>query len=202
DTSSLQNPTITYSTAGTYSVSLTAANGNGNNTATQTGYIIVNPLPATPTITQFDSLLTATPGYPYYLWFKTGVLISGANTNKIVISAKGLYRVTVSDSNGCTNTAIVNITVVSGLNELTINDYINAYPNPTTGNLQLVFNIPTDGDYTMNISNVLGQSVYSDKLHLTGQVTRNIDLSGYSKGVYFLTVEGNNSRAVKKILLY
>ena len=40
-TSTAQNPTITYSTAGTYTVALTVTNANGNNTSTQTSYITV-----------------------------------------------------------------------------------------------------------------------------------------------------------------
>lgn len=41
-TSTAQNPVITYNTAGTYNVSLTATNAGGNNTFTRTGYIIAN----------------------------------------------------------------------------------------------------------------------------------------------------------------
>ncbi len=43
--STTQNPTITYSTAGTYNVSLTAANAAGNDTETKTDYITVQVQP-------------------------------------------------------------------------------------------------------------------------------------------------------------
>jgi len=39
--SALQNPTVSYNTAGTYSVSLTVTNSNGTDTETKTGYITV-----------------------------------------------------------------------------------------------------------------------------------------------------------------
>jgi PKD repeat protein len=39
--STTQNPTITYNTVGTYTVTLTAGNANGNNTVTKTAYITV-----------------------------------------------------------------------------------------------------------------------------------------------------------------
>ena len=54
-TSTAQNPSHTYSSAGTYTVALTAANGGGNNTCTKTNYITATvPAPvanfsATPT---------------------------------------------------------------------------------------------------------------------------------------------------------
>lgn len=41
-TSTVQNPVITYSTPGTYAVSLTAANSTGNNTKAKNDYIIVS----------------------------------------------------------------------------------------------------------------------------------------------------------------
>ena len=44
--STAQNPTVTYNTAGTYTVTLVATNGNGNDTETKTSYITV--LPSTP----------------------------------------------------------------------------------------------------------------------------------------------------------
>lgn len=40
-TSTAQNPTVQYNTAGTYTVTLTATNANGNNTKTKTAYIVV-----------------------------------------------------------------------------------------------------------------------------------------------------------------
>jgi PKD repeat protein len=49
--STATSPTITYSTPGTYSVSLQATNGNGTNTATQNNSITVNAIPSAPTIT-------------------------------------------------------------------------------------------------------------------------------------------------------
>ncbi len=43
--STAQNPSVVYSTPGTYAVSLTASNGSGNDTETKTGYITVVAAP-------------------------------------------------------------------------------------------------------------------------------------------------------------
>ena len=52
NTSTAQNPTVVYNTAGTYTVTLQAFNYNGNNTVTMTNYITVTAVP---------TILTTTP---------------------------------------------------------------------------------------------------------------------------------------------
>ncbi len=47
-TSTAQNPSHTYTQAGTYTVALTASNSGGNNTSTRTNYIAVAGTPGTP----------------------------------------------------------------------------------------------------------------------------------------------------------
>jgi PKD repeat protein len=44
-TSDMQNPSVTYNTAGNYQVKLTATNEDGSNTKTKTGYITIGALP-------------------------------------------------------------------------------------------------------------------------------------------------------------
>jgi len=54
-TSTSQNPSVTYNTPGTYSVSLIATNGNGGNTMTKTLYITVSPINTLPLVEGFQS---------------------------------------------------------------------------------------------------------------------------------------------------
>lgn len=54
-TSTSQNPSVVYNTAGTYSVQLVASNGNGNNTLTKTLYITVSSVSALPLVEGFQS---------------------------------------------------------------------------------------------------------------------------------------------------
>ncbi len=55
-TSAVQNPTITYNTPGTYSVSLTASNSIGSNTYSVTGYITVSSTSSLPLTQDFQSV--------------------------------------------------------------------------------------------------------------------------------------------------
>ncbi len=71
-TSTLQSPSYTYTTAGTYTVKLTVANSGGSNTITKTNYILVAPNP--------DPI--PLPGTAYY----AGSSVSGDGNNIAITS--------------------------------------------------------------------------------------------------------------------
>ncbi len=108
-TSTAASPTVTYNTAGTYSVTLVATGANGQNTKTSTNYITVRSKPV-PTATTTNvtcnggnngaiSIAVASGTSPYtYLWN------GGATTQNRTGLAAGSYTVTVTDANGCTGT--------------------------------------------------------------------------------------------------
>lgn len=78
-TSTLQNPSTTYFTPGTYTVTLTASNGSGSNTLTRTGFVTVYAKPTVnfsvndsagcaPLGVQFTDLSAAAPGTVNTSW--------------------------------------------------------------------------------------------------------------------------------------
>ncbi len=67
-TSTAQNPSHTYTAAGVYTVSLTATNAQGSDTATKTGYITVTEPGANPTTTHVEDMsVTRRKSGPNYL---------------------------------------------------------------------------------------------------------------------------------------
>ena len=101
-----QSPTHTYSTAGNYTVSLTATNSAGSDTETKTNYIKVyaNPTlaltttPETEDVTNNGSVTADVNGgaIPYnYNWSNSGT------GSQIISLSAGTYCVTVTDNNGC-----------------------------------------------------------------------------------------------------
>lgn len=77
----------------------------------------------------------------------------------------------------------------------------NIYPNPTNGNIRLVMNGATEGDYTISVINMVGQVIHSEKVNVNGLFSKTLNLSGYGKGVYFIRIEGNNAQTVKKVVV-
>jgi hypothetical protein len=86
-----------------------------------------------------------------------------------------------------------------GINEASFKNRIRVYPNPTPGNLNVEL-LGLNEDVDLNMTNVLGQSVYSEKVN-KGIAVRNINTSAFSKGIYTLTVNSSSGKAVYKIVV-
>ena len=106
-TSALEDPTIpsvTAADAGTYSLTITT---NGCTSPAGTTTVVVNPIPATPTISGTlsfceggNTTLNAS-GTGTYIWFKDNVLIPGQTTSSLVVNLAGSYTVKVTSAAGC-----------------------------------------------------------------------------------------------------
>ncbi|WP_340113598.1 PKD domain-containing protein [Maribellus mangrovi] len=130
-TSSAQHPTITYNTAGTYAVTLTAANDDGSDTKTIASYITVAE-PAPPvvnftasqtsvtegTIINFTDLSTNNPDEWY--WEFPGGTPGSSNEQDptIVYNTAGTYNVTLTATNA------------DGTGTLTLNGFIEVTTQP------------------------------------------------------------------------
>ncbi len=127
-TSTSASQTVTYNTAGTYNVSLTATNAGGSNVANQSNYITVNALPAAPTITaggatafcQGGSVTLTSSAGSGNTWS------NAASGTSISVSTSGTYTVTQT-VNSCTSPASNSISVT-----------VNPNPAVTFGNIPLV----------------------------------------------------------------
>lgn len=141
NTSALQNPTATYFTPGTYTVTLTASNVNGSNTLTRTQYITVYELPSVdfsaiprsgcfPLRIQFSDLSMPGAGNTNVSWiwdFGNGTISTQQNPF-VTYNAAGTYTVslTVTNDKGCTRT-------VTRPNYITVTNGVDAaftYTNP------------------------------------------------------------------------
>ena len=131
--STAQNPTITYNSAGTYNVTLTATNVSGpSSPVTKTGYITVNSVPGnvgaiTGSVSQCQNAtgvaysISAVTGATNYNWtVPAGATIAtGQNTTSITVNFgtnSGSVSVTPSNScgNGGANNKAVTINVCAG----------------------------------------------------------------------------------------
>ena len=79
--------------------------------------------------------------------------------------------------------------------------FFTFFPNPSDGQINLHFNDSAIGKtVTIRVSNMLGQSVYTDQRIIGYSFVLN--LQHLQKGVYFIEIEGNNQRQTQKISIY
>ena len=74
-------------------------------------------------------------------------------------------------------------------------------PNPGNGLLTMAITSKEAVTYTVNVRNTIGQQVYTEDIPINGTITKQIDLSQFEKGVYFVSLENGAEKIVKKIIL-
>ncbi len=183
-TNSVTTQDISGLTAGTYTVTVTDANGCTKTisaTITQSTAITLSTTPSNPTCGNPNGFidLTATGGIPPY----TYSWATGATTQDLLNLVAGTYTVTVTDANGCTKTISTTITQAPPIN-------LSAVSTPTpcggAGNEGAIDLTPSGGTpgYTYFWTN-----------SATTQ-----DISGLMVGTYTVTVtDANNCTASRSV---
>lgn len=79
----------------------------------------------------------------------------------------------------------------------------DVYPNPSENSFNVFFDIQEKSNYTLELKNTLGQTVYSESLpaDFVGPYNRQIDVSNFGKGVYTLSLNGIHNRINKKVIV-
>ena len=188
-----QNPTHTYSSAGTYDVTLAVIDDNGCSNSTS-NIVTVNFIPDTPTIiTNTDGDLEATgTTATEFEWFLNGTIIQGENSAVITPTQSGGYSV-IAINEGCVSVISSTLDVdIASISEFE-NHVFNVYPNPVNDNLQLTYNQGLVS--SIEVVDVTGQRV---KIISSGITT--VDMSEFVTGVYFVKFYGNTISKVLKVV--
>ncbi len=138
--------------------------------------------PAIPTITSNVNVLTSSAATTYQ-WFVDGVLIPGATSQSHTATVSGAYVVQVTDSNGCwySYSLLFDHSVITDVQAFDLAHNLNAYPNPTSGILNLNGEL-INGDFTVDVIDASGRSV------LKARNQKIIDLSSFEDGIYFVNI--------------
>ncbi len=154
-----------------------------------------NAAPAQPSISLSNGELVSTAATTYQ-WYMNGNLISGATTQSYTPTQSGYFVVRITDVNGCVYA--YSPTFVFG-NPTNLNTYnslteVKVYPNPSNGNFKLDF--PSNHEFKVSVRDMSGRLIMAeDNMH-------ELDLSGHTNGVYFLTITSETLGTItKKITL-
>ena len=162
---------------------------------------VVAPVAPTPTITMVgDSLVSSISTGNQ--WYRDGIGIAGAISQKYKPVESGNYTVRVSDAMGCQRSSTAFLFIASAVNPVdNAAIELNVSPNPNRGSFALKFKTVKRDDMTIQIINSLGQSVYT-KSHpaFTGQYSEQLNLN-LGSGVYVLKLKHGNKTYYRKVMI-
>lgn len=188
-------------TTGTYVVSVSDGNGQ---TATQS-FFVGEPAVALTTTTQSmastgsngKAIVIPSGGTPSYTYVWNTSPTQNTDTAKNL--AAGKYRVTVTDSKGCTKVDSV-VVVVSGIQDVEKENFGKIYPNPTSGKVTIETS-NLSGAVDLQVIDLIGRVVYEEKVSADRSKSIQLDLSALEKGNYILKIQSATKINTAKIIL-
>ncbi len=89
----------------------------------------------------------------------------------------------------------------TSINETAFEGSFKVYPNPTNGKITIDLRNTTTDNYTITVSNILGEKVYATSTFVKGTFKQEIDLSNFGKGVYLLNISNSNTTITERIVV-
>jgi len=81
-------------------------------------------------------------------------------------------------------------------------NHLDIFPNPTTGLFNMSFSVSKQQNVAIKIYNALGQLITTENYgKLNGKVQEQLDLTGYSKGVYTIQIVTDNGVMYRKVVI-
>ena len=126
--------------------------------------------------------------------------------SNVNIHDEGIYQVryTASDPSNRNCPAVVRVVRVV-YNNVSIDENasgkLSVYPNPSSGNVNVLIDLPKGEDVVVSIVNLLGEEIL--KLN-SGVLNTNkfiVDMSKYSAGIYLVKVQTSNQTILERIVL-
>lgn len=152
----------------------------------------------TDTVTFTDDY-TITLGEPYddYIWS------TNETSATITITETGDYSVTVTDDLGCQASGTLHCRKPTGIDDFIHgNGYsISYYPNPASDELRIDISNTYPKDLSIEIINIQGQVLQNKKYKNSLNTVERIDVSPYSKGVYYIRFKIDDRFYIRKLII-
>ncbi len=206
--SNLQNPLVSYSTNGTYNVTLTVTNSYSSHTTIKYSFVNAHPLPLPlfphDTTICCNNTITLNAGNPgsTYLWS------TGATTQTIQVDTTGIgigstkIKVDILTQNSCfhQDSILITFAACTGIEENNV-ALFNCYPNPSTGNVILQHHLDASLPATVTVYDAQGSK--SLELPLADLRSQEImlDLNSLRNGLYFICLTQDGKVSAAKLLL-
>lgn len=94
------------------------------------------------------------------------------------------------------------IACATGMNKNSaLDNGISLYPNPTTGQLNIIATMNGSQNLDIEVYNTLGQKITSQKHNDISTGVLSLDLSHYANGIYFVSIDNGSEKIIKRVLV-
>ncbi len=209
--SSQQNPSISYTTSGTYDVTLTISNGIDSQTIVQEDYITVAAIPEMPQIPDGYEYPWSMPGFEYEY---TTTAVAFAESYEWVAEPSDAIETIVNNGTNCIidftdywdGVVTLKVKAINDCGESEFSDELLLYviwetireihqnsliisPNPSDGMVNISLGDISDDQVEIRVLNNLGKVVHEEKiLNSKNNPAVNLNLSKIEPGIYFIIV--------------
>jgi hypothetical protein len=182
---------VTGVAAGTSVISYTVTNATGC-VAVVTQTVAVSAAPAKSSITRDASnnlVSSATVGNQWYT--DTTTLIAGQTAQIYKPTVSGYYAVKVTSNNCSSAFSDKYYYLITSIANFTNSQFIHLYPNPTSSDLMIDYNLTGQSQVSVKIVDERGKIVINK--NKIGKGTR-LNVSQLNRGIYFVQVLGKNNQ--------
>jgi PKD repeat protein len=169
------------------------SNGASNGCdSTDVTVVTINSVNANTTTAGYT--ITATAVGATYQWLDCNnafAYIVGETNQMFTATVTGDYAVEVT-MNGCTDTSACEHIIVTGINNIDKDQDFKIYPNPTKDIINIITSI---NNGSIEIIDVTGKHIVS-----FNNIIKSIDVSDFSKGVYFLKMSTQEGVITRKFI--
>ena len=154
------------------------------------------------TLVHNSGLLVTETGFASYTWTWNGQLVPDAVGPFLETGESGLYAVTITTTYGCTVSASIEFTGITGINE-----------NNASAPSFTIYPVPNDGRFTMSVANASGGSGTIRVLDMTGRVVQELGLGtipekalipvemDLAPGAYFVELQLAGRKLVERVVV-
>ncbi|MFH1051763.1 MAG: T9SS type A sorting domain-containing protein [bacterium] len=160
--------------------------------------------PPAPTIDQNGNLLSANSGevvVSAYKWFLNDSLIKGATKKEYLIKEDGLYKVEITDINGC-KAISENISFIVGIEDYSSADIFNIYPNPSEGDFNIVISYDEVTNAEIRVANIFGTNILNMNLKCNpgSENIFKLNINNHPVGIYIIELKIGQKRIFSKLI--
>lgn len=135
----------------------------------------------------------------------TTASITGFNDMAFVFTGGVVYGYAIAADGSVIKVADNSLTGVDPTNTNTPTEFVlkQNYPNPFNPETVIKFSIPKATRVTLKVYNSIGKEVMTvtDKEYAVGNYIENVNMDGFSSGIYFYTLTAGDFKETKKMML-